>query len=217
MLDLKNVIKNYPQCLATAERFRGILLDLYPVEKAKIFILVKILTSGIASEIQKVKIIDKFTVGIFCAKLENEFGINSKLALECILIWADAYEVLCEGIGIKPDNEYQAELMKKVKQGYRFISAGNHFGAAMSFDGEIIGLNGFDIPYSKSELNKITVLSAGQTSVMALQDSGDVLLFTTPNTDKRLRDYLKSWHNIKYISNGPWHMTGLQNNDVPIA
>ena len=53
MINLKEVITKYPECLVSSEKLKAYLTDLYPDEKAKVSIIVAISNSGIAEEIKK--------------------------------------------------------------------------------------------------------------------------------------------------------------------
>ena len=91
MIDLKEVITKYPECLESSEKLRAYLTDLYPNEKAKVSIIVAIFNCGIAEEIERSKKIDDVTIERFCTRLENDYGYSTKLARECIDLWLEVY------------------------------------------------------------------------------------------------------------------------------
>lgn len=91
MIDLKEVITKYPECLESSEKLRAYLTDLYPNEKAKVSIIVAIFSCGIANEIKRMNTIDEMVLSRYCDKLENDFGFYAKLSKECIGIWAEVY------------------------------------------------------------------------------------------------------------------------------
>ena len=92
MIDLKEVITKYPECLENSEKLKAYLTDLYPSEKAKVSIIVAIFNSGIADEIKKSSNIDEIDITRYCNKLENNFGFSQRLSIECLRIWLDTYE-----------------------------------------------------------------------------------------------------------------------------
>lgn len=52
-IELKNIIKQYPDCITSGSKLKGIVLDLYPdTPKAVINTLVLMVNSGMAKEIQ---------------------------------------------------------------------------------------------------------------------------------------------------------------------
>ena len=91
MIDLKEVITKYPECLESSEKLRAYLTDLYPNEKAKVSIIVAIFNCGIADEIKNMKTIDEMALSRFCNRLENEFGFSQKLVRNCLELWTTAY------------------------------------------------------------------------------------------------------------------------------
>ena len=59
MIDLKNILKHYPECVTNGERLKSILLDLYPSEpKGIVNTLVIIAKSGIANEMKNTAVTD---------------------------------------------------------------------------------------------------------------------------------------------------------------
>lgn len=92
MINLKDVISKYPECLESSEKLRAYLTDLYPNEKAKVSIIVAIFNCGIAEEIKDSSSIDKMMLSRYCDKLENDFGYSSKLSQICLECWAEAYD-----------------------------------------------------------------------------------------------------------------------------
>lgn len=91
MINLKDLLKDNPDCEANAYRLSKLLSKVYPTEKAKTRVLVDILDCGIAGEIKNLKFVDKTQADKFVAFLENDYGYSPKIAKECIEIWADFY------------------------------------------------------------------------------------------------------------------------------
>ena len=91
MIDLKEVITKYPECLENSEKLKAYLTDLYPSEKAKVSIIVAIFNSGIADEINKSSNIDEIDITRYCNKLEIDFGFSQKLSYECLNLWSKVY------------------------------------------------------------------------------------------------------------------------------
>ena len=92
MIDLKNVINNYPECLDSATKFKSYMLDLYPdnTNKAHIRILTDMVDCGIAAEIKNGKT-DNLSVVNFCNTMENQYGYSEKLVEECIDLFIAAF------------------------------------------------------------------------------------------------------------------------------
>lgn len=92
MINLKEVITKYPECLESASKLRSYLVDLYPNEKRDVFILCTILDCGIADEIKGLcGEVDDIALNRFCNMLENNYGITPQIAKACILMWCKVY------------------------------------------------------------------------------------------------------------------------------
>ena len=98
MIDLKEVITKYPECLESSEKLRAYLTDLYPSEKAKVSIIVAIFNCGIAGEIKNSASIEDIVIERFCTRLENDYGYSQKLSKECIDLWLWVYEKVLDDI-----------------------------------------------------------------------------------------------------------------------
>ena len=92
MIDLKNVINNYPECLGSASKFKSYMLDLYPdnTNKARIRILTDMVDCGIAAEIKNGKT-DNLAVVNYCNTMENQYGYSEKLVKECVDLFIAAF------------------------------------------------------------------------------------------------------------------------------
>ena len=93
MIDLKEVVEKYPECLQDAKRLKSMLYDLYPQEKLYAGILASILDDGIVKDIQGSKEIDVFSFKSYCKKIEAKHGFAGKYIEGCLNIWANAFGV----------------------------------------------------------------------------------------------------------------------------
>lgn len=110
MIDLKEVVEKYPECLQDAKRLKSILYDLYPQEKLYAGILASILDDGIVKDIQSSKEIDVFSFKSYCKKIESKHGFAGKYIEECLNIWANAFGVK---INTPPIPQKNAGIEKK--------------------------------------------------------------------------------------------------------
>ena len=88
MINLKELITEYPACLESSDKLRSYLKDVYPNEKARINILVSIFACGIAESIKNKRGFSELEKTNYCNRLENEFGYSEKLSQECLMLWA---------------------------------------------------------------------------------------------------------------------------------
>ncbi len=93
MIDLKNVINNYPDSLSSGKKLKSVLLDLYPDEKLYGNILSLILDDGIVDEIKNNGKIDVIEFVNICNKLEQKHGISHKYIEGCLTLWAIAFDI----------------------------------------------------------------------------------------------------------------------------
>lgn len=110
MIDLKEVVEKYPECLQDAKRLKSILYDLYPQEKLYAGILASILDDGIVKDIQGSKEIDVFSFKSYCKKIESKHGFAGKYIEGCLNIWANAFGVK---INTPPVPQKNAGIEKK--------------------------------------------------------------------------------------------------------
>lgn len=90
MIDLKKILKTYPNCLSSRATFRSHLLDMFPNEKKSANILASIYECGISQKIQHMKVLTEYDIQMFVNQLDREYGIAPKYAAEYIYVWADA-------------------------------------------------------------------------------------------------------------------------------
>ena len=93
MINLKEVITKYPECLESAGKLRSYLCDLYPDEKLYAGILSDMLADGMVDEIRKHKEIDTLTFNSLCDKIENNRGLAHKHVEGCLNLWANAFDI----------------------------------------------------------------------------------------------------------------------------
>ena len=93
MINLKEVIAKYPECLESESKLRSYLVDLYPDEKLYAGILADMLSDGIVDEMKGKSNIDTLTFGVLCDKVENKRGLARKYVEGCLNIWANAFDI----------------------------------------------------------------------------------------------------------------------------
>lgn len=93
MINLKEVITKYPDCLSSGSKLKGILADLYPQEKLYAGILADMLSDGIVAEIKSHKELDSLTFKNLCERMENNRGLAHKHVEGCLNIWANAFDI----------------------------------------------------------------------------------------------------------------------------
>ncbi len=89
MIDLKTLFQKHPDCISNENRFRALMNELYPNERAKTNVLATILSTGIGREIQNGKS-DYLSLSNFAKWLENEYGFASDLCEKCLQLWPTA-------------------------------------------------------------------------------------------------------------------------------
>ena len=100
MIDLKEIITKYPECLESAAKLKSYLADLYPEEKARCSILATIFDVGIAEQINNGKV-DNLSVDSYCNSLEDTYGYSPRLIRECVEIWIVAYGIESEDVSVQ--------------------------------------------------------------------------------------------------------------------
>ena len=110
MIDLKNVINNYPECLDSASKFKSYMLDLYPdnTNKARIRILTDMVDCGIAAEIKNGKT-DNLAVVNYCNTMENQYGYSEKLIKECVDLFIAAFSFAANVLADSVQTEKEVE------------------------------------------------------------------------------------------------------------
>lgn len=93
MIDLKTILKQHPNCLNSRASFKSVLMDQYPMEKRVVNILTILFECGIAHKIQSKITLADSDIQALTLQLENEYGIPPKYSLECLSIWATAFDI----------------------------------------------------------------------------------------------------------------------------
>lgn len=104
MIDLRNVVEKYPECLENPNKFKSYLKDIYPdqEDQVRIRILSDVMNCGIVNEIKSGKT-DSISIAHYRTEMENKYGYSSRLVFECISMVVLAFNPNCS-LG-----EYQKE------------------------------------------------------------------------------------------------------------
>lgn len=116
MIDLKTILKQYPNCLNSRAFFKSVLMDKYPTQKRDVNILTLLFECGIANKIKTKKNIDANEIQGFMSQMENEYGILGQYSQEAILVWAAAFDVTASAINTKSFVSSSQELPNSVEQ-----------------------------------------------------------------------------------------------------
>ena len=92
MVNLKEVLTKYPECLQNNIRLRATLSDLYPSQdcRAEIFLIMAAYDQGIVREIQD-NTLDTAFIGRITDKLVSAFASKRDRAESIVALWCDAY------------------------------------------------------------------------------------------------------------------------------
>ena len=93
MIDLRNVVEKYPECLEDSTKFKNYLKDLYPgqEDQVRIRILSDVMNCGIVNEIKSGKT-DSISIAHYRTEMENKYGYSSRLVQECISKWISVFD-----------------------------------------------------------------------------------------------------------------------------
>lgn len=94
MINLKQIIKQHPNCLSNKSAFKSILMDTHPEKKRTVNILTTIFECGIPERISRKPILDENEFLALQLQIESDYGIIPKYSAECIKIWANALDVV---------------------------------------------------------------------------------------------------------------------------
>ncbi len=76
-INLKQIIREFPDCITNGAKLKAVLLDTYPkISKAIVNTLVIMVNSGIAQEIQDSENITEFDKSRWQKKLEDDYGLS---------------------------------------------------------------------------------------------------------------------------------------------
>lgn len=131
MINLKELITKYPECLENVSKLRSYLLDLYPDEKRDISVIVTILECGIADEIKaKNGNTDDIQLENWCLKLENNYAYAKIYSEKCIKLWIEVYNNEKHNINNSNTNNKQKSNIERTKSNSVYTRTNNtvHFG-----------------------------------------------------------------------------------------
>ena len=204
MIDLKDVITKYPECLENSEKLKAYLTDLYPSEKAKVSIIVAIFNSGIADEIKKSSNIDEINITRYCNKLESDFGFSQKFSNECLNIWLTAYDKI-------NNQSSNIETTPQVLDSLSKTLIGNHNDELISVENPLGSGKVSDVFAWKG----IVAISAKSNHILGLKSDGTVLSAGCYSWEKC--SHISNWNNIIKISAGITHSLGLKSDGTVVA
>ncbi len=125
MINLKDLITKYPECLESASKLRSYLVDIYPEEKARIRVIVDSFDCGIYEQMKGADLADKLFISGLCKKLESEYGYSNVLSIWCIEQWVKIFNkdlVISAPIF---DTEKECVESKKNADTYKNIKVGD--------------------------------------------------------------------------------------------
>ena len=231
MIDLKEVITKYPECLENADRLKAYLFDLYPDDTVEATIVSSILLCGIADEIKTVSDIDDLLISQFCDRLERRYGYSMRLSKECVSIWCEAYgknETILESSKVlkisgnknwretrktaeerfaaeKTPSQIQGKMQNTV--GSFSISTGLYHTAGVCADGSVVACG--DNDKGQCDVNgwhNVVAIATGLYHTVGVCADGSVV--ACGDNDKGQCD-VNGWHNVVAISTGHYHTIGL--------
>ena len=92
MVDLKEILIKYPECLQNSIRLRATLSDLYPGQdyRAELFLIMAAYDQGIVDEIQR-NTLDSVFIGRTTDRLVSAYATKRERAEAIVELWCDAY------------------------------------------------------------------------------------------------------------------------------
>ena len=143
-VNLKEVLKNHPECFSSSSKIRAILRDCFPGQNLEINILCNIYDVGLSKIIQKTKELDKAEVQRLLNLIENEYGMKNSYGLWGIKTWAEAYGVKCDiEISDICNDTANGPLKNKNKKALPIAKKENNY----SKDDDIINNNDIQVTY----------------------------------------------------------------------
>ncbi len=93
MINLKEVIAKYPECLNDSAKLRSYLMDLYPnIKKGVLNVIVIIQECRILNEIQEMNRINDFDMHLWINRIENTYGYAQKVIEQALKLWLLCYK-----------------------------------------------------------------------------------------------------------------------------
>lgn len=121
------IFVDYPDCIESHTKLKGILADFYPSEKSKINTVLAAYDMGIIEGIQAAPVLDDFLKGRYVKALCSNYGIEVKIAKEAIDFWFVEYGVyvLKKAYAIKEGDQQDIDTKnstnRKKKQSIRKV------------------------------------------------------------------------------------------------
>ena len=211
MINLKEVITKYPECLESSEKLKAYLTDLYPDEKAKVSIIVAISNSGIAEEIKKLETVDEMTISRFCDKLVST-KLESKNMISAGREHSIALKIDGTVFATGLNNDGQCDVYNW--QDILAVSAGARHSLGLKTDGTVVA-TGDNIGGCCDVSNwcDIIAISAGMNYSLGLKSNGTVVSIGRNNGG---RCDTSKWNNIIAISANK-HSLGLKEDGTIVA
>lgn len=103
MIDLKSILKQYPNCLSSRAAFKSVLMDTYPDEKRTVNILTIMFECGIVQKIKCKSAISENELQSLLLQLEADYGIVPQYSSDGIQIWASTFDVPVTTTTIQPN------------------------------------------------------------------------------------------------------------------
>lgn len=108
-----NVFKQYPDCLSTRTKLRGILADFFPTEKVKINLILNAYDEGIVDGIKKANDLNDVVFNRWKKIVIDNYGISEENADWVIDYWFSEYGVAVCGKNYKKSIQHNAPAKKK--------------------------------------------------------------------------------------------------------
>ena len=115
-INLKQIIREFPDCVTNGAKLKSILLDLHPtVSIGEINVMCIIANCGIASEIMKSTNVDKLQKEAWTKRLFNDYCLNEQIANKCLTLWCEAFNSINKDT---IDKELYNSAIVYIKQAY---------------------------------------------------------------------------------------------------
>ena len=115
-INLKQIIREFPDCVTNGAKLKSILLDLHPtVSMGEINVMGIIANCGIASEIMKSTNVDKLQKEVWVKRLFNDYCLNEQMVNKCLTLWCEAFNSINKDM---IDKELYNSAVVYIKQAY---------------------------------------------------------------------------------------------------
>lgn len=92
-MDNINVFQQYPNCVSDRVKFRGILFDCFPTQKAKVNLILNAYDEGIMRDIESASLLDIYFFSRWKKRVIDSYGISEENAEWTINYWCTQYGV----------------------------------------------------------------------------------------------------------------------------